>query len=714
MGFGLDDEIVLQVQQDLISNVDSGYSSVYDTEVPQLPFSLPTATTSPNQNSTSLRERFICTHPSATKARRRLQSRDHPDRIHPVNKHVLPPDPEQLPLQEKIRLYIDRHHMSDIRRSMAESIASLKESKATIPRYVIRLKIDPIELLQLCSSLGNQVLCDLDSVVPTFHIVCCQLLQQIVGEDNILLADQVRVSIRLMYLPDAFKECNLPNIFSALELSREDIVDEGCGYSGFFTISGRISSISLMDHEMQVSLLYFQDTVRTEGKQIITVNCNSDSGADGCFINQVPAILKDNMSAWNTSQAIIDRIDHLVPGDVYRKLKLALLLSAVSIVGQEVEDRNISPTKNGLRQSIHVLVIKNNHDTVVPALMANLASCRRNIHWGHGENTTRSPLYSLRHPSKSCTGHIEANILNSVRDGILMFELDQLDKRGLSHAAPILSTADGSDIEIHFEDSTQALNLVCCCWSTFTRIATRRKYSEGGLEEDVPISGPGKGVPMIDAFDTVILQDEMDGVSERFVYGTLEIILGQDPPEVDEFNSLTILMFTIALCLARLNDLTDTDFNTYRVSMECEQLLRSYFHVMRRKGSGLNTNELSSISVMSTLLRLAICHAKLCFRPIATTDDALVSVMMMEETVAARFGTSCLGFVPLPDGKDNIACLYGQLLTNRSYIGQDSCMASASGFSEYELDLEIDMPSVGEEYVPISAEESRDLVMEKM
>ncbi|KAF9381001.1 hypothetical protein BGX21_002207 [Mortierella sp. AD011] len=168
MSFSWDINTILHDQQDLISNADSGYNSVFDTEVPQPRPPLPIVS-SPVQNSiSSLRERFIF-------------SRNY-----------------------EFTLDLSQYHMSDIRRAVVESIAISKE--VTITRYTIRLRIDPIELLQFCSGLGNQLLSDLESVKPAFHIVCCQILQQILGDDNAVLADQVRLSLRLLYLPGAFQE----------------------------------------------------------------------------------------------------------------------------------------------------------------------------------------------------------------------------------------------------------------------------------------------------------------------------------------------------------------------------------------------------------------------------------------------------------------------------------------------------------------------------
>ncbi|KAI7819227.1 hypothetical protein BC939DRAFT_268038 [Gamsiella multidivaricata] len=439
----------------------------------------------------------MCTHPLAAKARKQHeQSRDHPDRVHPADRHVLPPDPEQLPLQEKIKLYITQYHMPDIHKAMVESIASKAESGATISHYVVRFQIDPIQLLQCCSNLGNQFLGDLDSVMPGFHLVCCQILQQILGEDNVLLGEQVRTTVRVKYLPSVFQECHLPSIASTLRWSREDIAADSSGYSSFFIVSGKVTGISLVEHFIysqtwrcdnprcnNQNYLHYTPSAReyrvikrTEDdlfmetgtnasllqidlicshcnlemvesvldrvymkQQVIVLDCTSATKPEGCFINQITAVLKDdlantvalgerigllgrlsrvfagqtqesyihgvqievnnilresgrrslglphsiaevigkNMSAWNTSQAIIDMLDGVTPRDIYRKLKLALLLSAVSIAERDDDESNNAQQRRQLRPFVHLLVIKNTHDTIVPALITSIASCKK-------------------------------------------------------------------------------------------------------------------------------------------------------------------------------------------------------------------------------------------------------------------------------------------------------------------------------------------------
>ncbi|KAF9961776.1 hypothetical protein BGZ72_002015 [Mortierella alpina] len=320
--------------------------------------------------------------------------------------------------------------MSNIRRAMAKSVVNKLETRATISRYVVQLSIDPHELLQVCSSLGNQFLSGpMEDMELLFHIACCQILQEMLGEEHMLLSEQA---------------------------SREDVVQEQDAYSGFFTITGRVSRTYLAEHVIYSktficinpkcnnrNCLHFTPSAtrnrvikRTEDdgfmetgssatllpidlvcshcnmempesvidrvytvQQKIVVDCLNAAQGDGCFINQIRATLKDdlvntaalgdsiqllgrlsrsvvhkteeaylhgieievnnilnvpntsnaclpesiesilrsNMSPWNTSQAVVDLLDHITPRDTYRKLKLALLLRQVDFKAQELD-----------------------------------------------------------------------------------------------------------------------------------------------------------------------------------------------------------------------------------------------------------------------------------------------------------------------------------------------------------------------------------------
>ncbi|KAG9070370.1 Minichromosome maintenance domain-containing protein 2 [Linnemannia hyalina] len=649
---------------------------------------------------------------------------------------------------------ITQDHMMDIRQAISESNATKVETGGAVSRYVIRITIDPLELLQTCANLGNKLLCDIESIEPDVHLVCCQILQQFMSlDENSLLAEQVRMQFAVYCF--------------------YGVVFEGGHYSGqgqLFKIRDTLWTSHFRIHD------------GTHHQQKITVECLGAHRAEGCFVNQmelfllddladsaklgehiqligrvyrsypeknqetylhgiqmdvnnlihlpsrrdeetlseaIAAIATSDMSPWNTSQTIVDLFDGIVPTSIYRKLKLALLLSAVSVAPSG--SKNLVAEKevaDSVRRSIHVLVVMNGRDTIVPALMASMAGLKNCIFWDHGDETTRKTLHSLHQPKKPSIGEIRASEMGAARDGVVLFELDQLDKKAQAHITSVLTTANGNDIGIQRDNLSLQLELTCCCWATHTSIPLPSKKPKPGdpvFEED--ITGSAHKVPLNEKFDIIVGQHELDAVSDvalAVAAHTLRRYMQDDEGGDGPSKQLSREDLSQYLHVASTIEV--------RLSTECEQLLRAYFQVMRKKASGSHINRLSSLSTMSTLLNVACCHAKVCLRSGANRYDALVSIMMMEETIAARWGTSCLGFVPLLDGKENVTRLYAQSepIDILSIQGQAHDLAATRVpvfLSSFEMDVDMTDPSsvmATDADVPVSLQETRDQVMDAM
>jgi hypothetical protein len=63
----------------------------------------------------------------------------------------------------------------------------------------------------------------------------------------------------------------------------------------------------------------------------------------------------------------------------------------------------------------------------------------------------------------------------------------------------VLNAVDGSEIYIQREDSIQAQDIICCCWSTYTTFSPNvpRNYGKETKAEDAP-TGPACGITMIE------------------------------------------------------------------------------------------------------------------------------------------------------------------------------------------------------------------------
>ncbi|XP_070552564.1 minichromosome maintenance domain-containing protein 2-like isoform X2 [Ptychodera flava] len=61
---------------------------------------------------------------------------------------------------------------------------------------------------------------------------------------------------------------------------------------------------------------------------------------------------------------------------------------------------------------------------------------------------------------------------------------------------------------------------------------------------------------------------------------------------------------------------------------------------------------------MTTIAGMASAHAKLSLRDQVTDDDAVMAVMMYEESITARYGYSVLSVQPTPHFRDNNLSMY--------------------------------------------------------
>ncbi|CAG8556836.1 14919_t:CDS:2 [Racocetra fulgida] len=81
---------------------------------------------------------------------------------------------------------------------------------------------------------------------------------------------------------------------------------------------------------------------------------------------------------------------------------------------------------------------------------------------------------------------------------------------------------------------------------------------------------------------------------------------------------------------------------------QCKDLIRKYF-LMCRRLKGASQGFASSTALL-----------ELCLRSVGSVDDALVSILVVEETLVSKYGSSAsvLGFVPLLDDQENLHKLY--------------------------------------------------------
>ncbi|KAI9343515.1 hypothetical protein BDR26DRAFT_858230 [Obelidium mucronatum] len=97
------------------------------------------------------------------------------------------------------------------------------------------------------------------------------------------------------------------------------------------------------------------------------------------------------------------------------------------------------------------------------------------------------------------------------------------------------------------------------------------------------------------------------------------------------------------------------------IPQECSEFLQSYFSLIRKNfGSTVGGLKCDSMFVtMESLVRVAMAHARICLRDEVLLDDALVSIMLVEESLLFVTGLSVLGFASLPEDQESIWSLCG-------------------------------------------------------
>ncbi|KAG0333885.1 hypothetical protein BG000_008802 [Podila horticola] len=604
--FDVDDQTTLE---------ESESDTLLDAEVPSLAYKSTLET-----SVRSLRERFLCPHPLAEKVKKRQAT-----------------------------------------------------SGSTVNWYNILIVIDPMILLDDFPSLGNQLINDYNSILPDFHVACNGVAQSMLNDGTLLFSEQVRLWIRLQYLPSSAEEGHLPSMASALVVSQESKIRDKNIYTGFFSIWGFVSSVSLtesviysqvflctnrrcrnrnylcftpsatshriikrteeqefMETSTNATLLdvdllcghcgekmpeSIQDRVYMNHQRVV-FDCDNELPFEGVFHNQITVVLKDDLAGTVVLGEKIQLIGNLTR--VFPEKSKGNAISQVYKHGILLEVNNVLRPRRPEYQMPECIgsVLENG---VVPShvyrklkLALLLSAVSLEVGGEHQDQKPKPPTVSK----------------DEVRPAIHVMVL----MNGYDTVVPHL---------VH----------TLACGKRLFDLVILQHETPGATEisKSIVMAVLEKRLAPDSACDLIgqnLTRDDFSQVSTRSSFG------GQGAGN-EKYPSTDPLSLSSSLSMQYIRMASKVQV---RLSSSCYRLLQEYFQILRK---GLATNHLQSVATMSTLLRTAACHAKLSFHTVADVDDALVSIMMVEETMAARFGKSRLGFVPLPDGEENVVRLYG-------------------------------------------------------
>jgi hypothetical protein len=115
---------------------------------------------------------------------------------------------------------------------------------------------------------------------------------------------------------------------------------------------------------------------------------------------------------------------------------------------------------------------------------------------------------------------------------------------------------------------------------------------------------------------------------------------------------------------------------------ECIQVLSRYYSTFKKKiVIDISRSYEHSCISLENLIKLAEAHARLCLRETVLVDDAMISIMFAEETLAFLSGSSLLGFQSLPFDQENI-----RLLFEEACLDNESDHLSSTSYDESHYD----------------------------
>ncbi|KAI9099975.1 hypothetical protein DFS34DRAFT_516602 [Phlyctochytrium arcticum] len=327
--------------------------------------------------------------------------------------------------------------------------------------------------------------------------------------------------------------------------------------------------------------------------------------------DSVAQLLRSGMSPFAYTQALVDNFCAMIaPYDVWRKCRLAMLLSLVSVPSdtdhQTLKTGGEGSKENSLRDSVNICILTDAYTPALRRLMNAGAGHRKSAYWEHGTSKVRQKLFHTNENQKTGDSSLDGGLLGDARNGILQVSLNTLTKNDIQTTC---SLVDSTVIRVS-EKGDQSFNIHpnFAMWATGKikpSPAAGKKGHSAAVTLQEMLSETLYTSPLMSKIDIVI---NMKTASD---------------PTIDATLSEHILAGELGLLKAQRDHpwfISEADFAQYiqiacnitvKISDECQVILRSYFSAFRRivgNAPGAHSN----FAKMETLARLAASHARVC------------------------------------------------------------------------------------------------------
>ncbi|KAK6490981.1 minichromosome maintenance domain-containing protein 2 [Huso huso] len=396
-------------------------------------------------------------------------------------------------------------------------------------------------------------------------------------------------------------------------------------------------------HQMKMGGLYRIIGIPAYVHQWPKVALSVEANSIQPWIPKCPAFISDNFqsllsvtacSPWRFS-AILANIfgSHVVPPGMYNTLKLCLLLSLVQTCGDEGEPGNF----------LDLLALTNDTLIVDRLLMYSLGIVARGTrHLASGE------IFATVSKDEHGTGtaNIQAGSALLATGGICFVgDISSYKKDKLDLLHSVLETRTAIVFipgKKYGEDVDQQLSfpIKCNFWAVADTCAPSKRSlkSDGAVLGSVNIgSFPSK---MSNAFGLLIHCREAacDYPALPLTHHTLQEAMNPGEPLYPASMQFTTQDYEALIALARSLQI--------ELSPEAESLIHGYYMASRRvRTDPVHGSKLSAASV-KLLMSLAEAHAKLNLRSRVLEEDAVIAVLLCENSITLKHGGSALVLSP--------------------------------------------------------------------
>lgn len=332
----------------------------------------------------------------------------------------------------------------------------------------------------------------------------------------------------------------------------------------------------------------------------------------------------EGKTAFNITQALVSNFQtDLVPSNLFRKAKLAILLSLVSI--------STNTTRRN-RHSINILVVDDD-DSLVSRLFRDSIKYSTGDEWSFS-NGKYSKLVDVTKTS------IHQTCFTKARNGVFISRLDWISKKDIES---LKNCIDQTSFSIESENLKVTCKTNNAVWS-FTRFnQTTFKRDVFGFKD---FCKPAL-VPMLGKYDIALnicssTDSKFDAEISSFIINKeLNMEYVNQGISIDDFKDF----IRFASCIR------------VELSVEAHVFLVAYFSALRNLHGVIVGGVDSMFLTLESLMRLTRSHAKLCLREVAIVDDAVIAVNLVEESMSLITGISLLNYRSLPMDQENFRFL---------------------------------------------------------